>query len=151
MKYNYAYQTVVGTLWFHADENSLTGISFREHHVDGVERETDVIRNAFRQVDEYLRGKRREFDLPLNPAGTPFQLKVWEALRAIPYGETRTYKQVAETVGNPKGCRAVGMANNRNPLPIVIPCHRVVGTNGKLVGYAGGLGMKEQLLKIEHE
>ena len=94
-------------------------------------------------------GKRKEFDLPLLLKGTPFQKQVWEALLNIPFGETRSYKQIAEAIGNPKAVRAVGMANNKNPLLIVVPCHRVIGANGKLVGYAVGLDKKEFLLKLE--
>ena len=101
------------------------------------------------QLDEYFRGARKNFDLPLNPAGTEFQRKVWDALLAIPYGETRTYREIAEAAGCPKGFRAVGMANNKNPIAIIIPCHRVIGSNGKLVGYASGLGRKEALLALE--
>ena len=92
-----------------------------------------------RQLQAYFNGERQAFDLPLDAVGTPFQLKVWEALRQIPYGETRSYKDIAIAVENPKGVRAIGMANNRNPISIITPCHRVIGTNGKLVGYAGGL------------
>ena len=87
--------------------------------------------------------------MKLAPVGTPFQMKCWQALCEIPYGETRTYRQQAERVGNPKACRAVGMSNHRNPIPIFIPCHRVVGTGGKLTGYAGGLEAKDQLLSLE--
>lgn len=105
---------------------------------------------AFAQIAEYLAGQRKSFDFPYTLCGTPFQKKVWQALCAIPYGETRSYKQLAEAVENPKACRAVGMANNRNPMMIVVPCHRVVGTNGKLTGYAGGLEMKSALLKLEN-
>ena len=102
-----------------------------------------------RQLKAYLAGRLRDFDLPLAPQGTPFQQKVWAALAAIPYGETRSYKQVAEAVGCPRGCRAVGLANNRNPIAIVIPCHRVIGADGALVGYGGGLPIKECLLRLE--
>ena len=98
---------------------------------------------------EYLDGKRKEFDFPYKMIGTEFQKKVWHALTKIPYGETRTYKEIATAVGNPKASRAVGMANNRNPIFIVVPCHRVIGANGKLVGYAGGLDMKDALLSLE--
>ncbi|MDF2617091.1 MAG: Methylated-DNA--protein-cysteine methyltransferase [Sedimentibacter sp.] len=111
--------------------------------------ETNLLRNAALQLNEYLEGKRNSFDLPLNPKGTEFQKKVWAALCDIPYGETRSYKQIAESVGNPKACRAVGMANNKNPIMIFIPCHRVVGSDGSLTGYAGGLDMKEKLLSLE--
>ena len=89
--------------------------------------------------------------MPCVPQGTDFQKRVWEALIQIPYGETRTYKEIAAAAGNPKASRAVGMANNRNPIPIIIPCHRVIGTNGSLTGYAGGLKVKEYLLKLERE
>ena len=101
------------------------------------------------QLLEYFSGERRTFDLPLSTHGTPFQEKVWAALRDIPYGETRSYQHVAELIGNPKAVRAVGMANNRNPIPILIPCHRVVGKDGKLVGYAGGIARKRALLDLE--
>ena len=101
------------------------------------------------QLEEYFAGRRREFDLPLSPTGTRFQLDVWQALREIPYGQTRSYKQIAAAVGRPLAARAVGMANNRNPLPIVVPCHRVIGASGALVGYASGLDIKRLLLDIE--
>lgn len=110
-----------------------------------------VLRQAVEELREYFAGGRREFTLPLAPAGTPFQQEVWAALREIPYGETRTYGQIAARIGRPKACRAVGMANNRNPIAIIVPCHRVVGTSGALVGYAGGLNVKEILLKLEAE
>ncbi|MGB4439469.1 MAG: methylated-DNA--[protein]-cysteine S-methyltransferase, partial [Sedimentibacter sp.] len=111
--------------------------------------ETKLINNASNQLNEYLNGIRTAFDLPLNPEGTEFQKKVWTALCEIPYGETRSYKQIAEAAGNSKASRAVGMANNKNPIMIFIPCHRVIGANGSLVGYAGGLDMKEKLLALE--
>lgn len=106
---------------------------------------------AFAQVSEYLQGKRKAFDFPYEYQGTEFQRKVWDALCVIPYGETRTYKEIACAIGNPKACRAVGLANNRNPLAIVVPCHRVIGTNGALVGYASGLDVKQALLELEHK
>ena len=98
---------------------------------------------------EYFRGKRRAFDLPLDPRGTPFQRRVWEALAAVPYGETVTYGALARRAGSPKAVRAVGQANHRNPLPILLPCHRVVGADGSLTGYAGGLELKRFLLDLE--
>ena len=104
---------------------------------------------AFRQILEYWNGRRRTFDFPYVLRGTEFQRKVWEALCAIPYGETRTYGEIAAAVGNPRACRAVGMANHNNPILIAVPCHRVVGANGGLVGYGGGLEMKEALLALE--
>lgn len=106
---------------------------------------------AFRQVDEYLEGRRREFDFPYVLRGTEFQKRVWRALCAIPYGEKRTYKEIAAAVGNPRACRAVGMANHRNPILIAVPCHRVIGADGSLVGYGGGLDMKRALLRLERE
>ena len=112
---------------------------------------TPLLRQAAAELAAYFAGDLREFTVPLAPKGTPFQQKVWAALREIPYGETRSYKEIAAMVGNEKACRAVGMANNRNPLPIFIPCHRVVGSDGKLVGYAGGLNVKNFLLELERE
>ena len=106
-------------------------------------------REVDKQMREYFEGKRKEFDLPLRPEGTVFQKKVWNALLEIPFGETRSYQDIANAVGSPKACRAVGMANHQNPIIIVIPCHRVIGKNGKLVGYGGGLSMKEKLLLLE--
>ena len=105
--------------------------------------------DARAQLLEYFAGKRKEFDVPLSPSGTPFQKKVWAALQSIPYGETRSYQQIAQMIGNLKATRAVGMANNRNPIAILIPCHRVIGKNGKLVGYAGGMERKQYLLALE--
>ena len=102
-----------------------------------------------RQLDEYFAGTRTTFDFPLRLQGTPFQEKVWAALRDIPYGETRSYQQIAQAIGQPMACRAVGMANHRNPIYIVVPCHRVVGANGALTGYGGGLDMKKALLELE--
>ena len=104
---------------------------------------------VFRQLDEYFSGTRRTFDFPCRLHGTPFQQRVWAALRDIPYGETRSYKDIAEAIGHPKAYRAVGMANNANPIFIAIPCHRVIGANGSLVGYGGGLEMKKALLELE--
>lgn len=111
--------------------------------------ETELFRQTFRELTEYFAGSRREFTVPMRPSGTPFQEKVWEALRAIPYGETRSYGQIAAQIGNPKSGRAVGMANHFNPIAILIPCHRVIGANGSMTGYGGGLDIKEILLKLE--
>lgn len=112
---------------------------------------TPLLKMAAEQLREYFEGERKDFNLPLSPVGTKFQLKVWKALQTIPYGETRSYRQVAEIIGNPKACRAVGMANNRNPIAIIIPCHRVIGADGNLVGYGGGLDLKQQLLDLEKQ
>lgn len=116
---------------------------------DAVSELTPLLAETVRQLDEYFAGKRHDFDLPLAPQGTPFQQKVWAALRQIPYGTTASYGQIAATMGNPKASRAVGMANNRNPIAIIIPCHRVIGSDGSLVGYGGGLPIKKQLLELE--
>ncbi len=116
---------------------------------DAVKEETELIKKCKQQLDEFFEGKRKTFDLPLAPTGTAFQKRVWDALREIPYGETRTYKEIAIAVDNPKGFRAVGMANNKNPIAIIVPCHRVIGTNGKLVGYAAGMEIKTWLLALE--
>ncbi len=114
-------------------------------------RETPLLKRAAAQMAEYFSGARRSFDLPLSLKGTPFQMADWAALREIPYGQTRCYQQIAEQLGNPKACRAVGMANNRNPVAVIIPCHRVLGKGGKLVGYAGGLSVKQGLLALEQK
>ena len=113
------------------------------------ERETPLIKRAAGQLSEYFDGKRTRFDLPILPAGTVFQKKVWDAVSAIPYGETRSYKEIAIQAGSFLAARAVGMANNRNPIVIVIPCHRVIGHNGALTGYGGGLDVKAYLLELE--
>jgi methylated-DNA-[protein]-cysteine S-methyltransferase len=112
-------------------------------------RDQDAYAGALSQLTEYFAGEREEFDLPLDPQGTEFQLAVWRALTEIPYGETRSYGQIAEAVGRPKAARAVGMANNKNPIAVIVPCHRVIGAGGALVGYAGGLERKTLLLELE--
>ncbi|MDE5637173.1 MAG: methylated-DNA--[protein]-cysteine S-methyltransferase [Alistipes sp.] len=137
----------IGALTLTEERNRLVRIEFADA---GAADRTPLLESAARQLTEYFAGTRRDFDIPLAPAGTPFQQEVWRALREIPYGTTRSYKSVAEAVGSPLASRAVGMANNRNPLPIVVPCHRVVGASGALVGYAGGLDVKRALLDLEH-
>ena len=148
MIYHYTYDTALGSVTFAEEDGALLAIS-THRSVEGVCQETTLIKEAYRQLTEYLKGERETFDLPLNPKGTDFQKRVWKALCDIPYGETRSYKQIAEAIGNPKAVRAVGMANNRNPLLIVVPCHRVIGADGKLVGYAAGLDKKAFLLRLE--
>ena len=113
------------------------------------DRRHPVLREAERQLRAYFAGELRQFDLPLEPAGTPFQQRVWTELLRIPYGETRSYMEVARSIGAPAAVRAVGAANGANPLPIVVPCHRVIGAGGKLVGYGGGLPLKRRLLALE--
>lgn len=110
---------------------------------------SETLAQAKEQVDEYFNGSRQTFDVPVDLHGTLFQKRVWNALREIQYGETQSYKQIAEAIGAPKAVRAIGGANNRNPVPIIIPCHRVIGSNGSMVGYGGGLDKKEKLLTHE--
>lgn len=110
-----------------------------------------LLTQATRELREYFAGRRRVFTFPISMQGTPFQQEVWRALQSIPYGQTRTYRQIAAQIGHPKAARAVGMANHRNPLPIVIPCHRVIGADGTLTGYAGGLDTKKLLLRLEEQ
>jgi len=130
-------------------ELELPGDS-RDRHPEGrPRRDDDTLADASTQLSEYFGGSRRSFDLDLAPQGTEFQTKVWTALTEIPYGETATYGEIATQVGNPNASRAVGMANNRNPIALIIPCHRVIGSTGKLVGYGGGLPAKEFLLNLE--
>ncbi|MEK9821107.1 MAG: methylated-DNA--[protein]-cysteine S-methyltransferase [Gammaproteobacteria bacterium] len=111
--------------------------------------EQNMLRNAVCQLNEYFEGRRKDFTLNLKPSGTPFQLSVLAALEQIPYGQTRTYAEIARQIGRPKAVRAVGAANGRNPLPIVIPCHRVIGSDGSLTGFGGGIAAKQYLLSLE--
>lgn len=117
---------------------------------ESEEKSLAALDRAAEEIREYLDGKRTEFDIPVCAPGTPFQKKVWNALCQIPYGETRTYGEIARLVGSPKGARAVGMACGRNPIMVLVPCHRVIGSTGKLVGFGGGLPMKESLLNLEN-
>ncbi len=139
----------IGPLTLVEEGGALREVRFGEMLTGEMLCDTTVLLQAARELEEYFEGRRQIFSVPLAPRGTPFQLKCWNALRLIPYGETRTYGQQAEAIGQPKARRAVGMGNHRNPLPIFIPCHRVVGKNGTLTGYAGGLEMKEYLLTLE--
>ncbi|BDR64361.1 methylated-DNA--protein-cysteine methyltransferase [Clostridium tetani] len=147
----YSYQTEIGKIYIVENGTAITHLYFNEYPLlDNFKKnETELIKKAYNQLKEYFLGKRKEFDLPLLPEGTDFQQRVWKALREIPFGETKSYGEIAKNIGNPKAARAVGMANNKNPISIFIPCHRVIGSNGKLVGYGGGLKIKEYLLKIE--
>lgn len=145
------YDTPVGKLCIGEENDSITCVTWSKVPEEYIQEETELILNCKIQLEEYFAGKRKNFDLPLAPKGTDFQKKVWKALTDIPYGETRTYGEIAAVVGNPKAARAVGMANNKNPIGIIVPCHRVVGADGKLVGYAGGMEKKEWLLNLEQE
>jgi methylated-DNA-[protein]-cysteine S-methyltransferase len=144
--------TPIGELLLTADDDgALTAVHLPNRHPDttGWERDDELLAEARRQFTEYFAGERTTFDLPLRPHGAPFQLRVWDALLRIPYGETASYGELARELGHPTAARAVGAANGRNPLAIVVPCHRVIGSNGTLTGYAGGLECKRALLDLE--
>lgn len=144
------YSTPIGSLLIAEENGRLVKVGFnRSLPLGSIDSQTPLLEKAYAELCEYLAGRRQIFDLPLAPEGTPFQQKVWQALQTIPYGETRSYQEIACQTGNSKACRAVGMANNKNPIGIIIPCHRVIGKSGKLVGYAGGLNVKEYLLNLE--
>lgn len=147
----YFHDTPVGKLYISDDGEKITGISTddKSFEVKSVYIKTDLISKVMKQLDEYFKGVRREFTFPLRLKGTDFQKKVWTALLGIPYGETRSYGQIAKIINDPKACRAVGNACNRNAIMIVIPCHRVIGADSSLTGYAGGLEVKEKLLTLE--
>ena len=151
MKKLFYYDMQIGKIGIAEEDGAITDILFGDevHSAQTIVRETAIIKAAAKQLDEYFEGQRREFDLPVLTKGTVFQTMVWNALKTIPYGEIRSYKDIAVQIGKGKACRAVGMANNRNTIPIIIPCHRVIGAKGELVGYGGGLDIKERLLKIE--
>lgn len=158
MKLGYAaYQSPFGKIRVIADEHGIKRVElfeddwvqFLEENPD-VEEDLDLCGDAIQQLEEYFRGERKDFHLPLSIEGTEFRKKVWNALREIPYGEVRSYADLADMIGNPKAVRAVGQANRVNPLPIIIPCHRVIGKSGSLVGYAGGnTHIQKELLEVE--
>ncbi|MGN1132805.1 MAG: methylated-DNA--[protein]-cysteine S-methyltransferase [Ruminococcus sp.] len=145
----YTYKSPVGKLLIEDNGKEITRISFADGEKNNEGSPSPLIIKAISQLEEYFDGKRKAFDLPVSPKGTDFQKKVWQTLMEIPYGETQSYKEIAVKVGNPKAYRAVGMANNKNPIAIVIPCHRVIGKNGELTGYAGGNSKKLFLIKLE--
>ncbi len=152
MKHHYTYESSIGPLCICEEDGYITRINTAPlacPSEDWKEEETPLIREAHRQLTEYFRRERRAFDLPLRPCGTDFQQRVWQSLRKIPYGEVRSYKQIAEAIGCPKGVRAVGGACNRNHILFAIPCHRVIGADGRLVGFAAGVEYKEFLLRLE--
>ena len=147
-------KTPVGELELVEDGKGICSLSFGASSENGdvTEEETELLLEAKRQLLEYFAGERKQFELPLSLHGTEFQMRDWEALLAIPYGETRSYGEIAAAIGCPKGSRAVGMANRSNPVAIIVPCHRVIGADGSLTGYAGknkALDIKAYLLKLE--
>jgi methylated-DNA-[protein]-cysteine S-methyltransferase len=155
MKNFILYNSPIGCIRIVEDGTGITNIDYltnKPANPEGAEeKETPLLKNTVKQLIEYFEGKRIFFDVKLNLHGTDFQKRVWNTLCTIPYGETRSYKQIAEHADCPKGARAVGMANNRNPASIIVPCHRVIGADGSLTGYAGGLNAKQILLCIEQQ
>lgn len=146
--FQYSYDTVIGKIYIAEEKGCITNISFNE--LKAQKKETPLIKKTYQELEEYLHKKRKSFDIPISPKGTNFQKKVWNQLLKIPYGQTVTYKYIAQKTGNEKACRAVGLANNKNPIAIIIPCHRVIGINGNLTGYSGGINLKKKLLEIEN-
>jgi methylated-DNA-[protein]-cysteine S-methyltransferase len=148
----YIINTPIGRLGLAEDKagGKLARVYFEnEIEQEGIKDASEFLRDAHKQIDEYFSGVRQVFDIPPGVRGTVFQCSVWEKLAEIPFGETRTYKEIAQNAGNPKAARAVGMANNKNPLPLIVPCHRVLGSGGSLTGFRGGIEVKKKLL--EHE
>ncbi|MDQ8936440.1 methylated-DNA--[protein]-cysteine S-methyltransferase [Acinetobacter rudis] len=137
-------QALVAIKWDTEDPKRLRLANLIEHQTHSI------LLKVEQQLDEYFRSQRQVFDVPLDLAGTEFQQKVWRALQDIPYGQTRSYKEIAEQIGNVKAVRAVGAANGKNPISIIVPCHRVIGASGQLVGFAGGLDYKQSLLQLEN-
>lgn len=141
-----SFHSPIGPLTIYENEGFIVRVDFSENKTTS---KSPLILECKKQLDEYFQKKRKEFDLPLKPQGTKFQTDVWNALCSIPYGECVSYKDVATMINNPKAVRAVGGANNKNPIAIIIPCHRVIGSDGKLVGYGGGIDIKINLLELE--
>ena len=149
MLFNKTINSRIGYLRITANENALLSISFIDNNIDVAENTNLIIEETITQLNEYFEGKRKTFSVKLSPKGTDFQKQVWNELLNIPFGKKASYSDVAIAIGNPKAVRAIGNANNKNPIPIIIPCHRVIGKSGKLVGYASGLDIKIALLETE--
>lgn len=146
-KFNY--KTCIGEIWIAEENNKIVYVAFSE--INGIKNETPLIIETYKQLNEYFIGERTNFNVPLSLDGTLFQTKVWKELMKIPYGQIVSYKYIAEKIGNPNASRAVGLANNKNKIAIIVPCHRVIGSNKKLVGYAGGLDIKKYLINLEQK
>ena len=151
------YHSPIGLIKIGETEGFITRADFTEQSIESkksksecISKSNPLLKDACRQLDEYFEGIRKKFDLAIKPNGTYFQRSAWESLLCIPYGETRSYIQQAETILNPKAIRAIGQANSKNPISIIIPCHRVIGKNGSMTGYAGGINRKRELLLMEH-
>lgn len=142
-------KTPIGDLRLEADDEGLTRIEFHAVSSGSSDGPKPVLRMAIQQLEEFFAGQRKTFDVPLALHGTPFQLEVWRALLRIPYGATTTYAAIANSIGRPAATRAVGAANGANPIPIIVPCHRVIGSNGSLTGFGGGIDVKRWLLNFE--
>jgi methylated-DNA-[protein]-cysteine S-methyltransferase len=150
--YRIYHDSPVGLLEITADENAVTGLYFADANGKREEENiNNILKDCIKQLTEYFSGKRKVFGTKVNPDGTGFQKSVWNELLKIPYGETVSYGEIAERIGNPKSVRAVGLANGSNPISIIIPCHRVIGKNGSLVGYGGGIQNKRFLLELEQK
>lgn len=158
MIYYWRYETPIGDLLAAEEDGAVIrlcmareGGNFPEEQGEGAaqEKETRVLKQVYQELTEYFQGRRRDFHTPVQLLGSSFQMDVWEALQRIPYGETRSYGQLAASIGKPRACRAVGGANHKNPVMILVPCHRVIGADGSLTGFGGGLDVKQQLLELE--
>lgn len=149
MQTQYKFESDFCTVYLAADEKGLTYLSTRRMDIELVETPTKILKQAVKELTEYFKGKRTHFDVPLNPTGTEFQKAVWNELTRIPYGETISYQELAIRINKPKAVRAVGAANGKNPLWMIVPCHRVIGKNGSMTGYAGGISLKKKLLLLE--
>lgn len=147
------YETDIGTIGIEENNGFISNVYFgKDNMQNDIEiKETKLLEEASIQLNKYIKGELKEFSLPLSPKGTEFMNEVWNGLCEIPYGEVLTYKEMGEKIGRAKAARAVGLACNRNPIPIFIPCHRIVGSSGKLTGYLGGIDIKEKLLNLERE
>lgn len=149
MQAQYKFESDFCTIYLAADAKGLTYLSTRKMDLPLLETPTKILKQAVKELNEYFAGKRTKFDVPLNPTGTEFQKAVWNELTRIPYGETISYQELAIRINKPKAVRAVGAANGKNPLWMIVPCHRVIGKNGTMTGYAGGISLKKKLLLLE--
>ncbi|MCQ4022302.1 MULTISPECIES: methylated-DNA--[protein]-cysteine S-methyltransferase [unclassified Ruminococcus] len=149
IKHKLHFNTPIGTLCIQDDGKALTALYIDSSGDTSGDFESDLLKRTKIQIMEYFDGIRQEFDIPLNPKGTQFQLNVWSSLQKIPYAQTRSYSDIAGDIGRPNSCRAVGGANGKNPIMIIIPCHRVIGKSGSLVGFSAGMEVKKYLLALE--
>ena len=151
MIYQKIVKAPIGDICILEENNKIIGLTLDNEKYCYTEKNTEILNETEKQLNEYFWGKRKKFNVPINPKGTEFQKQVWNELLKIPYGQTVTYKRIAQKIEKPNAARAVGMANHNNPIAIIVPCHRVVGSNSKLVGYAFGLEKKQFLLDLENK